>query len=167
MTLYITIAEKKILYIGLYSRVLGYSTYFSLTINLERKIFLTWIQLQCSGDSIYACDMTSDLWSPSAVACTWAAYCKFQRTSSIDGRDDSSEDIHLLAIDITIDNDSRAEVVSTTGSTMRFRPSRLLNDVTWRRKVEKSSNANAQKLDHRKRMPCYVSVTQMHLPMTI
>lgn len=41
----------------------------------------------------------------------------------MDGRDDGSEDIHLLVMDITIDNDSRAEVVSTTGSIMRFRPS--------------------------------------------
>lgn len=74
-------------------------------------------------------DVASDLWSASAVAWTWAAYCKFQRTSSKEGRDDGSRDMHLLVIDITIDNDSCEQVLKTTGSTIRLRPLWLPKDA--------------------------------------
>lgn len=91
--------------------------------------------------STHVCEADSDFWSPSAVACTWAAYCKFQRTSSMDGRADGSDDIHLLVREITIDKESWAQVVSTIGSTMRVRPSWLLNDEACEKEAEEAAAA--------------------------
>lgn len=51
----------------------------------------------------------------------------------MDGRVDGSDDMHLWVKEITIDNDSWAQVVSTIGSTMRLRPSWLLNDEAYER----------------------------------
>lgn len=80
-------------------------------------------------------EVASDLWSVSAVAWTWAAYCRFQRTSSNEGRLCDSGDMHLLVIDITIDRDSWELVVSTAGSTILRLPSWLPKDVChWKKK---------------------------------
>lgn len=70
-----------------------------------------------------------DLRSPSVVAWIWAAYCKFQRTSSKEGRVDESWFMHLSIMVITIDNDSWELLASTTGSIFRFRPSSLSKDA--------------------------------------
>ncbi|KAL3611907.1 hypothetical protein D5086_002927 [Populus alba] len=56
-------------------------------------------------------DVESDYWSASAMAWTWAAYCKFQRTSSKDGRVDGSGDMHLLVMETKIDNEDSCEQV--------------------------------------------------------
>lgn len=82
----------------------------------------------------HACEVASDRWSLSAVACTWAAYCRFQRTSSIEGRRDDSEDKHLSVMEMTSDRGSSAAVPSTAGSIICFRPSCLLNDVLYKRR---------------------------------
>lgn len=66
--------------------------------------------------------------SSSAVAWTWAAYCKFQRMSSNDGRL-PSKDMHFFAMEMTIDNDSRELVVRINGSTIRCQPSWLFNNA--------------------------------------
>lgn len=77
----------------------------------------------------YCEDAASDLWSESAEAWSWAAYCKFQSTSSNEGRIDGSGDMHLLVIEITVDSDSCEHVVNTTGSTIRRLPSWLPKDA--------------------------------------
>lgn len=83
-----------------------------------QKLLCHW----CSG-SIKFCDPHQLLFW------TWEAYCKFQRTSSIDGRLHDSVDIHLLVIEITIDRDSLQQVACTTGSTICFHSSWLLKEA--------------------------------------
>jgi hypothetical protein len=73
------------------------------------------------------------------VAWTWAAYCKFHKTSSKEGRDEESWDIHLVVIDIAIDNDSWEQVVNTIGSTIFFLPSWLPKDAYSSQHVLNSS----------------------------
>ena len=71
-------------------------------------------------------DAAANLWSPLTVPWIWAAYCKFQSTSSIEGRLHDSREIHLLIMESTIDSDSCEQVACTIGSIIRFWPSREL-----------------------------------------
>lgn len=106
---------------------------------LLNMVILATFSCKMNGDEVavgcdsatwnYVWDAPSDFWSASAVAWTWAAYCRFQSTSSNEGRVDGSGETHLLVIDTTIDNDSCEDVVSTIGSTIRFRPSWLPKDA--------------------------------------
>lgn len=84
-------------------------------------------------------EIASDFWSVSAVAWTWAAYCRFQRTSSNEGRLDDSGDMHLFVMDITIDKDSLELVASTIGSTILGRPSWLPKDACHPNRKSKMS----------------------------
>lgn len=74
----------------------------------------------------------SNLWSPSVVAWICAAYCKFQRTSSKDGRFDELRDMHLLVMETTTDKDSCEQDASTFGSTIFPCPSWLSRDTCKR-----------------------------------
>jgi len=73
----------------------------------------------------------SNLWSPSAVAWTWAAYCRFQSTSSMEGLADDCGDKHLFIMEITIDRDSWEQVLKMIGSMMPFLSSWLLSDLSY------------------------------------
>lgn len=81
------------------------------------------------------CEPTSDLWSRSAVAWSCEAYCKFQSTSSTEGRDEDSRDKHLLVSETTVDRDSWDEVPMTMGSMMRFCSSWLLKDMACQKEM--------------------------------
>lgn len=63
------------------------------------------------------------LGSTFCVAWTWAAYCKFQRTSSKEGRVDDSGEMQLIVKDIAMESDSCEQDASTIGSTTRLCPS--------------------------------------------
>jgi hypothetical protein len=77
----------------------------------------------------HACEVTSDFRSPSAAPWTWAAYCKFQSTSSTEGRKEASGDKHLAAMEITRDRDSCKLVASTIGSNTWSASSLSVSDV--------------------------------------
>lgn len=65
--------------------------------------------------------------------------------SSKDGRLDSGQ-IHLFVIEITIDKDSCEQVARTIGSTIFFRPSRLLRDACKKlQKYDQSISIYGQK----------------------
>ncbi|VAH94359.1 unnamed protein product [Triticum turgidum subsp. durum] len=70
------------------------------------RTYRSWDRLPLPSKLIVlACEETSDLRSPSAVPWTCAAYCRFQRTSSMEGRVEDSTDRHLIVMETTIDID--------------------------------------------------------------
>lgn len=67
------------------------------------------------GDPSLLCE------SPLEESCTWAANCKFHRTSSTEGLSVGSLERHLTHISITVFKDSSKEVPWTAGSAMLLR----------------------------------------------
>lgn len=101
-------------------------------LSVSRNIFRIY-KVQKTKNAIspknHACEVTSDFMSPSAAPSTCAAYCKFQSTSSTEGREEASGDKHLAAMDITMDRDSCEQVARTIGSSTWSASSFSLSDV--------------------------------------
>lgn len=69
-----------------------------------------------------------------------------------------SVDMHFFVIDITLDNDSWEQVVNTTGSTIRLRPSVLPKDACCF--IQKDSETTENRISSNKLTKCFCSFSR-------